>query len=1759
MADTNRTLLVNLALATEGLDRIAALEKNLKDLREQLQVPIRQNIEFEATGLKELRAQLTQLGAAGGIDRGLGRQLDASLGAMIDNVGKLTGNVDIAKRMLEDLGKNLRSAFASGEAKIEGINSELAELAKRAEVLDKLGALGTSAVGDIKKSQLLGSGLSEQQARALMGAAGKDLDAMASTGSETPEAFRAELSAAKAELAAKTAELTARLNEEQAALEKNKSAQQAAATAATQVAQAETRQAAATTSATVATEKETVAAKAAATAEAALRGEIDQTNQSIQKQDAYIKQLHDRITQLSDKLSKAASSGDDKKEKSLGETFLFRLRSLGIFASAAAIIFPIINLLRRATREAIDFQQQMADIQAVLPSKGMNDRLRIEEAVIDSARRYGVSLQAAAESAKFFAQAGFTSGKDITAAMEASLRATRGAGLSPDQAQSLILSVRAITDDVNTNIERQVEALDILDRIARVEARRSVTAKDLVDAITRVGPIAHQLRGDMIGVADSFDLVMAATTGIVERTRVSGSNAATSLRFIFARLGAPEVLKNLQETAGVRLARDEEGKQLRPLMEIMSEIVNKYTSLMESGETGKAMQLLTVLGGARQLSATTALMQSWRETVLNTSRDSSLALGDMSLRTEISMDTIKTSMEKAYTGIVTFTSALLEFRAVGLLVKGTFDLLAGVFGGIGSMITSADESLYQMGIGRNRMRVRGLTQDEINESPRVQEFRNLADQAGMRPAAFFEELRSGAMPLFEQLSAEIGERGLASDVQDLIDKFDSGKTEARAWTSVLEDGEEVTLSLREAYGRQLIEAFREADPEVLGRMAEALEDMEPSTERNTLLVEAQARAYFLLANAVYASNAAFESNNQRIRETIETIQGDIEGKFSGSGSLGSYLTRPVLGVTARRVPGVRYPGTTNPGVLAGASARGVNTDGTARNFPSMSAYDQAMARTGIDFGAWGDQMADAMKDTPLDPEQVRETTQVLEQFRSGIINGLGRDLKPIYQAMYDNAGGMKAWNDAIQTFMRDPAATQFGQFLDMVATNLDAMSETDRASLVQDMAKAFESQAELGNIEDISIIGTNTPGFKYVEEILELTREYIEEAIKMRGEAGGNADELRRLLEALSSPAAHTAFMTEVMSKGFRKLSDDLADLIGQFWLGERAASRFDEIFNGLGAGFDPLQARLRNARTFVESLSSIADDMYLRLARSQGAQDRLQTQLTDINPALGEFDVGTTDGANAFINRLSTAQTGAFQRQMQDVVNLRREVERLGGPIMLAEIYGNSEEGNKIIDDVIEILTAWDETGQLMFSDFQRLGVLLPDLKEQAGKYYRELLLQEDSQRRQVRLMEHVHALQTAELSFRQELANATTDESDNIAIQLEMVSHRIDLERSQLEIQLEHKKIGDIAFAQQMEALKMKEHEQRVEVLMLNVARQRVALQKQGQENLLASLQGVSAALTDPGAFVSGTADNRWQSILGPVAETFSSRIVENLGQDLSENSRIGRALGKFWQSPERMMEERLQTAITTAGMTAAQAMGSSIELAGAKVAGMWGMTGTGSVPLGKVQRSGGFTGWSIGAKIGGTSGTSGTGSSANWGRWEDFTSLAAPLAVTGGIAAMSDKDIGGGTAMGAQIGGMLGGAALGTAWGSAAAPIIGTVVGALVGGLAGMFLDPSDDDREERQTRALETIERNTASAAQILEAERKLFETARGIVNIPSSFTVPAYGGSGVSIGTIQFSPTLVLDGGQNPEQILGALQNNLGQMFRSELRKLGVGR
>ena len=260
-----------------------------------------------------------------------------------------------------------------------------------------------------------------------------------------------------------------------------------------------------------------------------------------------------------------------------------RVIAFGASAGAIALLKVGFDKLLSST---IEVEKSLVDINTLL-NVSSRDLKKFGAGLFEIANQTSVSFKDAAEAATEFSRQGLgaaeTLGRTKAAMILAKLSGT-------DFAQS----VNSLTAAMNSFKKESLEAIDIVNRLAAVDARYAVSADDLAEGIKRVGSSA----------ADSnvtLNQTIALITSAQQTTARGGAVIGNSFKTIFTRLQRPGVLRQLEEI-GIRTK--ESSGEVRPLVSVLSDLAKTYDKLAPSQRAYTA----EVVGGVFQINVLKAIM-----------------------------------------------------------------------------------------------------------------------------------------------------------------------------------------------------------------------------------------------------------------------------------------------------------------------------------------------------------------------------------------------------------------------------------------------------------------------------------------------------------------------------------------------------------------------------------------------------------------------------------------------------------------------------------------------------------------------------------------------------------------------------------------------------------------------------------------------------------------------------------------------------------------------------------------------------------------------------------------------------------------------------------------------------------------------------------------------------------------------------------------------------------------------------------------------
>jgi TP901 family phage tail tape measure protein len=256
------------------------------------------------------------------------------------------------------------------------------------------------------------------------------------------------------------------------------------------------------------------------------------------------------------------------------------------FAASAGAIFAIQSAVTSLFNTFVNVEKKLADVNVLL---NLTDRnlAKFGASLFDIAGNTAQSFDVVAEAATELSRQGLGV-EETLKRTEAALILTRLSGLDA------AASVSALTAAINSFGGSALQATEIVNKLANVDAAFAVSSADLANALSRVGSSA-----DDAGI--SFDELIALVTTAQQVTARGGAVIGNSLKTIFTRLGrekTQEVLGGL----GIQ-STDAEGN-VKTQVQLLKELASVYDGLSATQKNYVAEQV----GGVFQINVLKAAL-----------------------------------------------------------------------------------------------------------------------------------------------------------------------------------------------------------------------------------------------------------------------------------------------------------------------------------------------------------------------------------------------------------------------------------------------------------------------------------------------------------------------------------------------------------------------------------------------------------------------------------------------------------------------------------------------------------------------------------------------------------------------------------------------------------------------------------------------------------------------------------------------------------------------------------------------------------------------------------------------------------------------------------------------------------------------------------------------------------------------------------------------------------------------------------------------
>ena len=279
----------------------------------------------------------------------------------------------------------------------------------------------------------------------------------------------------------------------------------------------------------------------------------------------------DRVRALGTGLSKATVRADEFS-KSL-EASNARVVAFG---ASAGIIMQIDRAMKALVTSTMKVEKAMMDVNVVMQTSN-KELEKFGKGMFKVARETAQSFDTVAESAIELARQGLGTEKTLMRAKDA-LILTRLTGMNAADA------VKSLTAAVNSFNKEGVTSTQVINRMAKVDAKFAVSSEDLAKSISRVGASA-------ISAGVSMNELMAITTAVQQKTARGGAVIGNAFKTIFTRIQRSDVREQLRDL-GVVVTKT--NGQLMSGMQVLQQLADNYDNLSKAQQANITEQVAGV-------------------------------------------------------------------------------------------------------------------------------------------------------------------------------------------------------------------------------------------------------------------------------------------------------------------------------------------------------------------------------------------------------------------------------------------------------------------------------------------------------------------------------------------------------------------------------------------------------------------------------------------------------------------------------------------------------------------------------------------------------------------------------------------------------------------------------------------------------------------------------------------------------------------------------------------------------------------------------------------------------------------------------------------------------------------------------------------------------------------------------------------------------------------------------------------------------------
>ncbi len=318
------------------------------------------------------------------------------------------------------------------------------------------------------------------------------------------------------------------------------------------------------------------------------------------------------------------------------------------FGASTAVIGGISKAFKDLAKTTIVVAKQFADINRILSLSNKNFE-KFGNELFNISQKNATAFQDTTKAALEFARQGLKTEETLKRTSDA-LTLVRLTGINADKA------VATLTATVNAFEGTMLDTTTAVNKFVAVETKFAVGARDLVEAVGRVGSSARDAK---VG----FDELNAMVTSVQQTTGRGGAVIGNAMKTIFTRLQRQSTLEAL-ESYNVAV-RDIQGNTL-PAMQILNSFAQSYAGLADASQS----YLREQVAGVFQANILSAILKD-----LNKEQSTYSSALNVSTNATNESNQATAQLNKTLSSLVTQTG--LEFQRLQENIgKATFEPIA---------------------------------------------------------------------------------------------------------------------------------------------------------------------------------------------------------------------------------------------------------------------------------------------------------------------------------------------------------------------------------------------------------------------------------------------------------------------------------------------------------------------------------------------------------------------------------------------------------------------------------------------------------------------------------------------------------------------------------------------------------------------------------------------------------------------------------------------------------------------------------------------------------------------------------------------------------------------------------------------------------------------------------------------------------------------------------------------------------------------------